>query len=337
MMVAERLAHLAEGLPPLRGRAQPDAPLAPATWFRVGGPAEVLIRPADARDLAAFLGALPHTVPVHVVGACSNLIIRDAGLPGVLIRLARGFSAIKVEANGVVAGAACLDVTVSEHAAAAGLAGLEFLSGIPGSIGGAVAMNAGAYGGEIAQALDWAELVTRSGEIVRLSAAALAFAYRQARLPAGSVVVRARLRAHPGLQAAVAARMAEIRANREASQPVRARTGGSTFRNPPHAKAWELIDAAGCRGLQRGCAQVSEQHCNFLINTGDATAADLEGLGEEVRRRVYAASGVNLEWEIHRIGVPGGRLAPHPGPLPEGEGAEGRPSPSGRGLGEGAP
>jgi UDP-N-acetylmuramate dehydrogenase len=309
MMAAEIIPTLADTLPPLRGRVQFAAPLAPATWFRVGGPAEALVRPADAKDLASFLAALPHEVPVTVIGACSNLIVRDGGLRGVVIRLARGFSAIKVEKDGVVAGAASLDVTVAEHAAAAGLAGLEFLSGIPGSVGGAVAMNAGAYGGDVAGALDWAEVVTRSGEIVRLSAASLAFAYREARLPAGSIVVRARFRAQPGLRAAIAARMADIRASREASQPVRARTGGSTFRNPSHMKAWELIDAAGCRGLVRGGAQVSEKHCNFLINTAEATAADLEGLGEEVRRRVFAASGVELQWELHRIGVPGARPA----------------------------
>ena len=290
--------------PALRGRGQPNAPLAPFTWFRVGGPAELLVRPADAADLATFLGALPADVPVHVIGACSNLIIRDGGLLGVTIKLARGFSSVDVEPDGVVAGAAALDVTVSEHAAAAGLTGLEFLSGIPGSIGGAMTMNAGAYGGETAQVVDWVDVVTRTGEQRRLAAAELAFAYRHARLPPGAVVTRARLRAVPGAPATIAARMNEIRAAREASQPVRARTGGSTFRNPTGMKAWELIDAAGCRGLARGGAQVSEKHCNFLINTGDATAADIEELAEEVRRRVFAASGVMLEWEIHRIGKP---------------------------------
>ena len=294
-------------LPPLRGRVQRDAPLAPTTWFRAGGPAEVLVRPADAEDLAAFLRALPPKTPVRTLGACSNVIVRDGGLPGVTLRLARGFTAIEPDGRGIVAGAGALDVTVAEHAAAAGLAGLEFLCGIPGSVGGAVAMNAGAYGGDIASVLDWAEVVTRSGELVRLSAADLAFAYRHARVPVGAVVVRARLRASHGLPSAVAARMTEIRASREATQPVRARTGGSTFRNPPDMKAWELIDAAGCRGLTRGSARVSEKHCNFLINEDGATAADLEGLGEEVRRRVFAASGVTLEWEIHRIGVPGAR------------------------------
>ncbi len=304
MMAAVRVPAFVDTLPKLRGRAQVNAPLAPFTWFRVGGPAEVLVRPADAEDLAQFLHALPLDVPVHVVGACSNLIIRDGGLPGIVIRLARGFGGTTVEADGVIAGAAALDVNVAEHAAAAGLTGLEFLSGIPGSIGGAVVMNGGAYGGDIASCLDWAEIVTRNGEQRRLSSADLAFAYRHSRLPAGAIVVRARLRARLGEPIAIAARMAEIRAAREASQPARARTGGSTFRNPPNMKAWELIDAAGCRGLVRGGAQVSEKHCNFLINTGGATAADLEGLGEEVRRRVHAATGVTLEWEIHRVGVP---------------------------------
>jgi UDP-N-acetylmuramate dehydrogenase len=307
MMAAARTPEFVETLPRLRGRVQANAPLAPFSWFRVGGPADALVRPADAEDLAHFLRVMPLDIPVHVLGACSNLIIRDGGLPGIVIRLARGFGTIAAEADGVIAGAAALDVTVAEHAAAVGLTGLEFLSGIPGSIGGAVVMNGGAYGGDIASCLDWAEIVTRSGEQHRLSAADLAFAYRHSRLPHGAVVVRVRLRARRGEPSSIAARMAEIRAAREASQPVRARTGGSTFRNPPDMKAWELIDAAGCRGLTRGGAQVSEKHCNFLINTGHATAADLEGLGEEVRRRVHAATGVTLEWEIHRIGVPARR------------------------------
>jgi UDP-N-acetylmuramate dehydrogenase len=262
------------------------------------------VRPADTADLASFLAALPLDIHVHVIGACSNLIIRDGGLSGVTIKLTRGFSTITTEPDGIIAGAAALDVTVSEHAAAAGLTGLEFLSGIPGTIGGAMTMNAGAYGGEAAHVLDWAELVTRSGELRRMAAAELAFAYRHARLPPGAVVTQARLRAHPGAPVAIAARMNEIRTTREATQPIRARTGGSTFRNPPGMKAWELIDAAGCRGLTRGGAMVSEKHCNFLINTGNATAADIEGLGEEVRRRVFAASGINLDWEIHRVGIP---------------------------------
>jgi len=292
-------------LPKLRGRVQEHVDLAPLTWLRVGGPAALLVRPADTGDLQALLAGLPDSQPVTVIGAASNLIVRDGGIAGVTIRLARGFAGITVEPDGIVAGAACLDMTVAARAAEAGLAGLEFLSGIPGSIGGAVAMNAGAYGGDMAGCLDWVELVTRDGDLVRLGAGALAFAYRHAALPPGAVVVRARLRAVPGDAAAIAGRMADIRARREATQPIRARTGGSTFRNPPHGSAWELIDAAGGRGLRRGGAQICEQHCNFLLNTGGATASDLEGLGEEIRRRVHAMSGITLEWEIRRIGIPG--------------------------------
>jgi UDP-N-acetylmuramate dehydrogenase len=291
-------------MPASRGRVQEAAVLAPMTWFRVGGAAEFLVRPADAEDLGAFFRALPLEVPVTVVGAASNLIIRDGGVHGVVVKLARGFGEIVVETDGMIAGAAALDVTVAEHAAAAGLGGLEFLSGIPGTIGGAVAMNAGAYGGDVAGVLDWVEMVERSGELVRVQAGALNMGYRHASLAADAVVVRARLRAAPGEPAAIAGRMRQIKESREASQPVRARTGGSTFANPPDQKAWELIDAAGCRGLRRGGAKVSELHCNFLINDENATAADLEGLGEEVRRRVLAASGVSLRWEIKRIGVP---------------------------------
>jgi UDP-N-acetylmuramate dehydrogenase len=277
--------------------------LAPLTWFRVGGPAEFLLRPADVDDLCNFLRDLPLEMPVTVIGAASNLIVRDGGINGAVIKLARGFGDVVVEADGVIAGAAALDVTVSEYAAEAGLAGLEFLSGIPGTIGGAVAMNAGAYGGDIAGVLDWVEIATRAGELLRVPALDLGLSYRHANLPSDAVVVRARLRARPGEAAMIGARMAEIRSKRESSQPVRARTGGSTFANPDGQKAWELIDAAGCRGLTMGQAQVSELHCNFLLNLGDATAAALEGLGEEVRRRVARESGVDLRWEIKRIGV----------------------------------
>ncbi len=305
MSAALDSAMLIDRLPRLRGRLSAVSPLAPFTWFRVGGPAEVLVRPADAEDLAAFLTALPPEVPLTVIGAASNLIIRDGGVPGVVIRLGgRGFGAVTVDGSGVLAGAAALDVGVAETAAAAGLAGLEFLSGIPGSIGGAVAMNAGAYGGELKDVLDWAEIVSRSGEWIRLSAADLALAYRRSSLPAGAVLVRARLHAHSGDPTTIARRIADIKSAREATQPVRARTGGSTFQNPPGMKAWELIASAACRGLKRGAAEVSEQHCNFLINTGGATAADLEALGEEVRARVRAATGITLEWEIRRLGIP---------------------------------
>lgn len=295
---------MAAAIPRARGRLKEREPLAPLTWFRVGGPAEFLLRPADVEDLRAFLRDLPPEMPVTVIGAASNLIIRDGGVNGVVIKLARGFGEIEAEPEGIVAGAAALDVTVAEHAAAAGLAGLEFLSGIPGAIGGAVAMNAGAYGGDIAGVLDWAEIVTRDGELRRLDAHELGLSYRHSRVPPGAVVVRARLRARPGEAAAIAARMAEIKTRREATQPVRARTGGSTFANPEGRKAWELVAAAGCRGLRLGNAQISELHCNFLLNLGGATAAELEGLGEEVRRRVEAVSGVRLRWEIKRIGVP---------------------------------
>ena len=292
--------------PAIRGRVQAGAPLAPFTWFRTGGPAEWLARPADAADLVALLAGRPAGEPLTVLGAASNLIIRDGGVPGLVVKLGGAFGAVAVEADGVVAGAAALDAAVAGHAAAAGVAGLEFLCGIPGSIGGAVAMNAGAYGAEIADVLDWAEVATAASGIERLPAAALRLAYRRAELPERAVVVRARLKARPGDRAAIAARMAAIRAAREDTQPVRARTGGSTFKNPPGGtrKAWELIDAAGCRGLRLGAAQVSEKHCNFLLNTGGATAAELEALGEEVRARVLADSGVSLEWEIKRIGTP---------------------------------
>ena len=288
-------------LPALRGRVQRDAALGPATWFRVGGPADWLVRPADVDDLLLLLRELPDDVPLTVIGAASNLILRDGGVPGVVVRLVRGFAGVEVEADGVVGGAGALDVTVAETAAAAGLGGLEFLVGIPGTIGGAVAMNAGAYGAEVKDVLDWAEIATPHGPL-RLSAAELGFAYRRSALPERGVVVRARFRAMPGDATEVASRMNAIRTAREASQPVRARTGGSTFKNPPGHKAWELIDAAGCRGLARGAAQVSEKHCNFLINTGGATAADIEALGEEVRARVQAATGIALEWEIKRLG-----------------------------------
>ena len=309
MIAQTRPAHLADTLPALRGRSQRDAPLGASTWFRVGGAAEVLVKPADADDLSAFLAQMPLDVPVTIIGAASNLIIRDGGIAGVVIRLARGFGDIAVDSDGVVAGAAALDGVVAEHAAAAGLTGLEFLSGIPGAIGGAVAMNAGAYGGDVASCLDWAEIVTRQGEFLKLASGEIGFAYRHSGLPPESVVVRARFLARPGDASVIAARMADIRTSREATQPVRARTGGSTFRNPDDARAWELIDGAGCRGLTRGGAQVSEKHCNFLLNLGSATAADLEGLGEEVRRRVHASSGIALTWEIKRIGIPLARPA----------------------------
>ena len=301
MALATAHPHLIDRLVKPRGRLVADAPLGPQTWFRTGGPAEVLFRPADVEDLAAFLAALPADIAVTVLGVGSNLLVRDGGVRGVVIRLMRGFTAIAVEGTELVSGAGALDLNVALTARDHALAGLEFLSGIPGTIGGAVAMNGGAYGGELSQVLVSAEAVDRSGVVHRVGAADLGFSYRHSTAPADWIFTSARLRATPGDQLAIARRIAEIDAARTESQP-RSRTGGSTFVNPQGHKAWELIDRAGCRGLRVGEAQVSEKHCNFLINLGTATAADIEALGEEVRRRVFAHSGVQLEWEIRRIG-----------------------------------
>lgn len=302
--------RLIDRLPTPRGRLTAGAPLAPQTWFRVGGPAEVLFRPEDADDLAGFLARLDADVPVTVLGAASNLLVRDGGIPGVVVRLGRGFAEASADGDLLTVGAGALDSTAALTACDAGLAGLEFLSGVPGAIGGALRMNAGAYGGEIRDVFASAEGVDRKGARVSYDLAAMGFDYRKSAVPADVIFTRAVLRGVPGDRAAIAARMAEIAEKRGESQPVRARTGGSTFKNPPGFKAWELIDAAGCRGLTRGDAQVSEKHCNFLLNLGAATAADLEGLGEEVRARVLARSGVTLEWEIKRIGLPLGGNEP---------------------------
>jgi UDP-N-acetylmuramate dehydrogenase len=309
MALATTHPHLIDRLAKPRGRLVADAPLGPQTWFRTGGPAEVLFRPADVEDLASFLAALPADVAVTVLGVGSNLLVRDGGVKGVVVRLMRGFTTIAVEGHEVVSGAGALDLNVALTARDHALAGLEFLSGIPGTIGGAVAMNGGAYDGELSQVLVSAEAVDRAGVIHRVGPADMAFGYRHSEAPADWIFTSARLRTTPGDQLAVARRIAEIDAARTESQP-RSRTGGSTFVNPEGHKAWELIDRAGCRGLRVGEAQVSEKHCNFLINLGTAMAADIEALGEEVRRRVLAHSGVRLEWEIRRIGestpVPGG-------------------------------
>jgi UDP-N-acetylmuramate dehydrogenase len=305
MMAAERLQpDLADRLPSVRGRIRADVALAPLTWFRVGGPAEMLFRPADIEDLAAFLAECPADIPVTVLGVASNLLIRDGGLPGVVIRLGGDFARVRIDGDKVIAGAGALDLTVAEEALTGGLAGLEFLSGIPGTIGGAVKMNAGAYGSEIVDIIESAVVVTRAGKVMTVEGPALGLTYRHSTLPNGTIVVEATLRGRPDAHDAIGARMRDIQAKRAETQPIRARTGGSTFANPPGAKAWELIDRAGCRGLTMGGAQVSEQHCNFMINTGAATAAELEALGDEVRRRVRAMSGVDLRWEIMRIGAP---------------------------------
>ncbi|MFE1602730.1 UDP-N-acetylmuramate dehydrogenase [Methylobacterium sp. ID0610] len=290
----------------LRGRLLADHPLADLTWFRVGGPAQVLFTPADEEDLAAALRALPADIPVTVIGLGSNLIVRDGGVPGLVVRLGgRAFGSIEIEGETIRAGTAVPDVKVARAAAEAGLDGLAFYRGIPGSIGGALRMNAGAHGGETTDVLVEARGVTRAGEIRSFSHAAMGFSYRHSSVPADVIFTGALFRGRPGDKAAILAEMDRVTAAREAAQPIRERTGGSTFKNPEGGKAWQLIDAAGCRGLRRGGAQVSEMHCNFLINTGGATAADIEGLGEEVRERVRARSGVDLHWEIKRIGLPG--------------------------------
>jgi len=303
MMAAATTSHLIDRLPSPRGRLTADAPLGPQTWFRAGGNAEVLFRPADTQDLATFLAALPREVPVTVLGVGSNVLVRDGGIKGVVIRLMRGFTGVSVEGHDVIAGAGALDLNVALMASDHALTGLEFLSGIPGTIGGAFPTNAGAYGGDLAQVLISAEAVDRAGAIRTVAPGMLGLAYRHSTAPTDWIFTSARLRATPGDQLAIARRIAEIDSARAETQP-RSRTGGSTFANPTGLKAWELIDSAGCRGLTVGAAQVSEKHTNFLINTGDATATDIEGLGEEVRRRVFEQSGILLQWEIRRIGEP---------------------------------
>ncbi len=301
MAAVESHPHLIDRLPKPRGRLTADAPLGPQTWFRTGGNAEVLFRPADIEDLADFLRELPREVPVTVLGVGSNVIVRDGGIRGLVIRLMRGFAGIAVEGNELVAGAGAPDLNVALTAREHSLAGLEFLSGIPGTIGGAFPTNAGAYGVELSDVLISATAVDRAGNVREVTAKELGLSYRHSTAPADWIFTAARLKASPGDQLAIARRINEIDAARADSQP-RSRTGGSTFANPPGHKAWELIDKAGCRGLKLGGAQVSEKHTNFLINTGDATASDIEALGEEVRRRVFEQSGVRLQWEIRRIG-----------------------------------
>ena len=296
--------RLIERLPQVRGRLAENAPLGPLTWFRVGGPADVLFRPADAEDLAQFVAGTPADVPVTVIGVGSNLLVRDGGIRGVVIRLGRGFAEVTRVGETVEAGAGALDLNVALSAQGWSVQGLEFLSGIPGTIGGALRMNAGAYGREMVDVVLGAEAVDDEGRIRRLSPDELGLTYRHSGVPDSWIFTKAVLKAEPGDPQSILASIHEIRAQREASQPVRARTGGSTFANPPGAKAWELIDRAGCRGLQVGGAQVSEKHCNFLINTGEATSTDIERLGEEVRRRVEQMSGVALRWEIRIIGEP---------------------------------
>lgn len=290
------------GLPEIRGQYRFDAPLAKTTWFQVGGNAEVLFKPADTQDLSDFLKKLSPEIRVTVLGVGSNLIIRDGGIEGVVIKLGRAFTQAIREGDVIEAGAALLDVHLARFAADEGRTGLEFYAGIPGTVGGALAMNAGAYGRETNDVLIRAEGVTRAGEIVMLSLADMKYTYRHYGGPEGIIFTRAWYQTAQDQPEAVHARIAEIQAAREATQPVRERTGGSTFKNPESSKAWQLVDQAGCRGMTMGGAQMSELHANFMINTGNATAAELEALGEEVRARVKAQSGVQLEWEIKRLG-----------------------------------
>ncbi len=307
MMAARALPALIERLPAVRGRLTENAPLDKITWFRVGGPAEVMFRPADREDLIAFLRDKPADVPVTVLGVGSNSLVRSGGVRGVVLRLGRDFAQAQAKGESLLCGGSCLDVNAAMAAQQAGIAGLEFLAGVPGTIGGGVRMNAGAYGKEFKDVLRWAEAVEPNGTLHRLTPDELDFAYRHSALPKDWIVLQAELQGEAGDPDEIAARIKEIQDARAASQPIRTRTGGSTFKNPPGEKAWQLIDAAGCRGLKIGDAQVSELHCNFLINTGAASAEDLENLGEEVRRRVKASSGIELEWEIRRIGVKGDR------------------------------
>ena len=295
---------LAIDLPAVRGRLTAGAPLAPLVWFKAGGAAEWLFEPADIDDLSAFVAALDPAVPVMALGLGSNLIVRDGGVPGVVVRLGKPFAAVeRADATTLRCGGGASGILVSSTARDAGIGGVEFLRSIPGTVGGFVRMNGGAYGREVKDVLVEAEVVLRSGERVTLGLADLGYTYRHSNLPEGAVVVSATFRGEPGEPQAIQAEMDRIAAAREASQPLRTKTGGSTFKNPPGEKAWALVDAAGCRGLTLGGAQVSEKHTNFLINTGSATSAEIEALGEEVRARVKAKSGVELEWEIQRVGV----------------------------------
>jgi len=289
----------------LRGRLLSNQSLAELTWFRVGGPAQVLFMPEDEADLAYFLEHLPSEIPVTVVGLGSNLIVRDGGVPGVVIRLGRGFGDVKIEAdNRVRAGTAVPDVKVSRAAQEAGLAGLAFFRGIPGAVGGALRMNGGAYGRETKDALIEARGVDRQGRVRVFTNGEMHYTYRHCGAPDDIIFTEALLQGMAGDAQLIAAEMDKITEARETTQPIKSRTGGSTFKNPPGHKAWQLIDAAGCRGLRLGNAQVSELHCNFLINLGGATAAEIEDLGELVRKRVKQQSGIELDWEIKRIGVP---------------------------------
>ncbi|MBO9669635.1 MAG: UDP-N-acetylmuramate dehydrogenase [Sphingobium sp.] len=293
-------------MPAVRGKLTANAPLAPLVWFKSGGTADWLFEPADVEDLSEFLAALDASVPVMALGLGSNLIVRDGGVPGIVVRLGKAFSKVeRIDTTTLRCGGGASGILVSSTARDAGIAGLEFLRSIPGTVGGFVRMNGGAYGRETCDILVECDIVLRSGERRTLPVATLGYTYRHSALPEGAVVVSATFRGHEGDPAAIQAEMDRISAAREESQPLRSKTGGSTFKNPEGEKAWQLVDRAGCRGLVLGGAQVSEKHTNFLINMGEATSADIEALGEEVRRRVKADSGISLEWEIQRVGREG--------------------------------
>ncbi len=295
---------LIKRLPTVRGRYSANVDLSKSTWFQVGGAAEVVFKPADVQDLAFFMKERPQDVPLHVIGIGSNLLIRDGGIPGVVIRLGRGFTNIAVqEDNSVIAGAAVLDRNLAIAAQEEGLGGLEFFCGVPGAIGGAVRMNAGCYGSEVKDVLRNALIVTSKGAIVQMAPEDLGFSYRHSNLKKHDIIVAACFKGEASNPDEIQLKMQKLLKDREDSQPIRERTGGSTFANPEGVSAWQLIDEAGCRGLCQGGAQMSEKHCNFMLNTGNATAEDLETLGEEVRRRVFETSGVTLRWEIQRLGV----------------------------------
>ena len=289
-------------LPEVRGNLRQGVALGPLAWLRVGGPADWLFQPADLEDLCDFLKNGPSELTVMPMGVASNLLVRDGGIRGLVVRLSGPLSKVAVEDRTVIAGCGALDQRVAQVASRAGISGLEFMIGIPGTIGGAVRMNAGAFGGETADRLLWIEAVDRSGELHRVDADELTFTYRRSSLPQDWIAVRAAFEGEPGDREAIAARMVEIKQEREAAQPMQVATGGSTFKNPAGRRAWQLIDDAGCRGLHHGEAMMSEKHCNFMINLGGATALQLEQLGEKVRSRVLDTSGIELEWEIHRIG-----------------------------------
>ena len=297
------MTALAASLPKVSGRLTAQAPLAPLVWFKSGGAADWLFEPTDIDDLSAFLADLDPATPVMGLGLGSNMIVRDGGVPGVVVRLGKAFAKVeRIDATTLRCGGGASGILVSSTARDAGIAGIEFLRSIPGAVGGFVRMNGGAYGREVKDILVECEVVLRSGERGTLANADLGYTYRHSELPEGAIVVSATFRGHPGEPAAIGAEMDRIAAEREASQPLRSKTGGSTFKNPDGHKAWQLVDAAGCRGLKIGDAQVSEKHTNFLLNLGSATSADIEALGEEVRRRVKAQSGIELEWEIQRVG-----------------------------------